>query len=75
MCQAKVVEDEFHFLFNFDKYVNEHEKLYNVTDVNNPVFIAMNNEEKLIYLMTYEYKKLALYTEQAWSSRQNSLYI
>ena len=41
MCQAKVVEDEIHFLFNCDKYTKEREKLY--TDVNNPVFIAMNN--------------------------------
>ena len=70
MCQAKVVEDEIHFLFNCDKYTKEREKLY--TDVNNPVFIAMNNEEKLIYLMKYA---LAFYIEQAWSSRQNSLYV
>ena len=58
MCQAKVVEDEIHFLFNCDKYAKEREKLY--TDVNNPVFIAMNNEEKLIYLMKYEYKKTCI---------------
>ena len=73
MCQAKVVENEIHFLFSCDKYTKEREKLY--TDVNNPVFIAMNNEEKLIYLMKYEHKNLAFYIEQAWSSRQNSLYI
>ena len=35
----------------------------------------MNNEEKLIHLMKYEYKKLAFYIEQAWSSRQKYLYI
>ena len=58
MCQAKVVEDKIYFLFNCDKYTKEHEKLY--TDVNNPVFIAMKNEEKFIYLMKYEYKKTCI---------------
>ena len=53
-----MVEDEIHFLFNCDKYTKEREKLY--TDVNDPVFIAMHNEEKLICLMKYEYKKTCI---------------
>jgi hypothetical protein len=74
-CDRNEVEDEIHFVLVCDKYENTRKNEFRNISVHNPNFENLNNKNKLVYLMKYEWRNLAHYVEKAWIQRQKALYV
>ena len=73
VCNSGQIEDEFHFVMVCSAYDGSREKLLAEVQIEN--FSNMSSQEKFIYLMKYENRKLSRYIDEAWNIRRSKLYI
>ncbi len=74
VCNSDEVEDEFHFLSKCTKYINVRNVMYNNVIGKKPEFEQMNDNDKFVYLMKYEWKLVSVYIDKAWNIRNNVIY-
>jgi hypothetical protein len=72
VCNDNLVENEFHFVCICTEYENVRQRLFGSIQLEE--FNVMPNEEKFVYLVKFEHKKLSEYIEEAWNIRKNILY-
>ena len=73
MCENNQIEDEFHFLFHCEFYVEErHDFEFNL---NIPDYQSLVDEDRMKYLMSEEYiNNFAKYVQKCFLKRRNILF-
>ncbi len=66
ICNSYNVEDEIHFIFSCEAYINERRVLFDHCINILPDFMDMTDNEKLKYLMTVEWKILMKFVNDVW---------
>ena len=71
MC---LVENEIHFVCNCPKYAAERNMFFQEINTNNLDFMQMTHENKFVYLMRNESKRLSKFVTNCWHIRKDNLY-
>jgi len=74
ICKLDLVEDEKHFLFECTSYYNDRLYFENIFTNINPLYVNLSNDDKLQFLMTYEWKNTMKMLITFWHSRKHTLY-
>jgi hypothetical protein len=69
VCNTNVIEDEVHFVCKCPIYDHLRAELFNSLNI-----AHLSDVEKLIYLVKFHWKKLAVFLEKAWFIRKSLLY-
>jgi hypothetical protein len=72
VCNTDAIESEFHFICKCEKYLIIRQDMY--SSVSNEHFVNLNDNEKFIFLLSNEWKKVAIFIEKAWKIRHYILY-
>ena len=72
-CNMQSVEDEKHFLLHCGLYNNIRENVFQDI-LHTDIFINLNSDEKLTYLLQTYPRKIAKYLVQAYVKRRNVIY-
>ena len=72
ICTSQDVENEEHFVCVCNTYSQLCYTLYLKLD--NAEFHLLSNEQKLVYLVKYNWKDLSIFIEKAWEKRTEFLY-
>ena len=75
ICYSDYVEDEFHFVFNCNKYSLPRLFLFQQISAIKPDFLFVSDVEKLNYMLNHQYKLFAHYLVDAWNIRAALMYI
>ena len=75
LCDTNSVEDEFHFIFCCNFYINERKYYFDKICKQNPKFQEMDNTNKIIYLFEYDCKNFARFVTHIWNKRKERLYV
>ncbi len=70
ICNTNDIGNEQHFACLSYEYSQPREMTF--SKVNDVKFNVMSNEEKLVYLTNYHWKKLSIFIEKAWDKRNGN---
>ena len=70
LCDTNSVEDEFHFIFCCNFYINERKYYFDKICKQNPKFQEMDNTNKIIYLFEYDCKNFARFVTHIWNKQK-----
>ena len=73
ICKMNFIEDENHFLFVCNKYDEERKILFEFCKQSNPNFANESETNKLIFLMSNEWKMFAVFVHELWQKRKQYL--
>ena len=74
ICNSNAVENEIHFICECPVYENYRHRLYEEVSRTDTNFMNLPIQEKFVYLMENECKKLSLYIVDIWNVRNSVLY-
>ena len=75
LCNNDCIEDEFHFVMQCEFHNNSRSIMFEKIISNFPAFSTLNQNEKFVYIMKYEWKFLGKYLKSAWENRKKKLYV
>ncbi len=75
ICNSQSVEDEFHFILICNEYNELRINLFNSIKYKVETFEYLDNREKFVHIMKYEWKLLSKYLVKAWAKRNSKLNI
>ena len=75
MCPGQEVEDELHFICTCPLYDDLRNNLFTIALQKSPIFIRMDNVQKLVFLFQNVGRELSRFLVQAWGRRRSNLYI
>ncbi len=74
LCNINNIEDEMHMLCTYTLYQHIRIEMYKNVIHKNVNFHQLNDEQKLIYLVSTEWKEVSTFLDKAWTMRTNLLY-
>ena len=74
MCPGNDVEDEIHFICKCPLYEDLRDNLFHSALQKSPIFMTMNDTQKLVYLFRNVGRELTKFVFHAWHRRKNTLY-
>ncbi len=69
------MEDEFHFILICNEFNEPRINLFNSIKYKEETFEYLDNKEKFVHIMKYEWKLLIRYLLKAWAKRNSKLNI
>ena len=74
-CNSQDIEDEKHMLCKCNLYDDARSIMYSKASDKCENFNVFNDDEKLVYLLSQEWKLVADFLDNAWTIRSNKLYV
>ncbi len=75
ICNSQSIEDEFHFILICNEYNELRINLFNSIKCKVQTFEYLDNRDKFVHIMKYEWKLIRKYLVKAWAKRNNKLNI